>query len=186
MRNQRQHPRTNMKCRIRITHPAFGEVFAHTRDLSDGGVYVRHPELVVLQPGDEVTGQVQDLPIPAPELRMVVMRVDAEGSACSSCARTERALSQASGGRADAERRSFPFRLLVAASVRCGDAAFPGLVGALLVAIGLQRLAQQLPRRRVLRIELHAAAQVLRRPARLTGIQVALPRPKRSIGLSMP
>ncbi|HAJ89384.1 MAG TPA: PilZ domain-containing protein, partial [Pseudomonas sp.] len=28
MRNQRQHPRTNMKCRIRITHPAFGEVFA--------------------------------------------------------------------------------------------------------------------------------------------------------------
>ncbi|HAO76752.1 MAG TPA: PilZ domain-containing protein, partial [Pseudomonas sp.] len=69
MRNQRQHPRTNMKCRIRITHPAFGEVFAHTRDLSDGGVYVRHPELVVLQPGDEVTGQVQDLPIPAPELR---------------------------------------------------------------------------------------------------------------------
>ena len=32
-----------------------------------------------LKPGDEVTGQVQDLPIPAPELRMVVMRVDAEG-----------------------------------------------------------------------------------------------------------
>ena len=57
----------------------FGEVFAQTRDLSDGGVYVRHPELVVLHPGDEVTGQVQDLPIPAPELRMVVMRVDAEG-----------------------------------------------------------------------------------------------------------
>jgi hypothetical protein len=79
MRNQRQHPRTNMKCRIRIAHPAFGEVFAHTRDLSDGGVYVRHPELVVLQPGAMVTGQVQDLPIPAPELRMVVMRVDAEG-----------------------------------------------------------------------------------------------------------
>jgi len=75
MQNQRQHPRTNMKCRIRIAHPAFGEVFAQTRDLSDGGVYVRHPELVVLHPG----GQVQDLPIPAPELRMVVMRVDAEG-----------------------------------------------------------------------------------------------------------
>ncbi len=79
MQNQRQHPRTNMKCRIRIAHPAFGEVFAQTRDLSDGGVYVRHPELVVLHPGDEVTGQIQDLPIPAPELRMVVMRVDAEG-----------------------------------------------------------------------------------------------------------
>ncbi|WP_313027392.1 PilZ domain-containing protein [Pseudomonas lopnurensis] len=80
MRNQRRHPRTSMKCRIRITHPSFGEVYAHTSDLSDGGVYVRHPQLVMLQPGAVVTGQVQDLPIPAPELRMVVMRVDAEGA----------------------------------------------------------------------------------------------------------
>ncbi|MGE4405714.1 PilZ domain-containing protein [Pseudomonas sp.] len=79
MRNQRQHTRTSIKCRIRITHPAFGAIFAQTRDLSDGGVYVRHPQLLVLQPGAVVTGQVQDLPIPAPELRMVVMRVDAEG-----------------------------------------------------------------------------------------------------------
>ncbi|MBK3869884.1 PilZ domain-containing protein [Pseudomonas stutzeri] len=79
MQNQRQHPRTNMTCRIRIAHPVVGEVFAQTRDLSDGGVYVHHPELVVLHPGDVVAGQVQDLPIPAPELRMVVMRVDAEG-----------------------------------------------------------------------------------------------------------
>lgn len=78
-RNQRQHPRAPMKCRIRISHDSFGEVFAHTRDLSDGGVYVKHPQLTALQMGMIVSGQVQDLPIPAPVLEMEVMRVDAEG-----------------------------------------------------------------------------------------------------------
>ncbi|MFL9813827.1 PilZ domain-containing protein [Stutzerimonas sp. VN223-3] len=78
--NQRQYPRASMKCRIRISHESFGEVFAHTRDLSDGGVYVKHPQLTELQPGMIVRGQVQDLPIPAPELQMEVMRVDAEGA----------------------------------------------------------------------------------------------------------
>ncbi|MCW3150431.1 PilZ domain-containing protein [Stutzerimonas stutzeri] len=80
MNNQRQYPRTNMKCRIRICHPAFGELFAQTRDLSDGGVYIKHPELAALTPGSVVTGQVQDLPIPAPVLQLEVMRVDAEGA----------------------------------------------------------------------------------------------------------
>jgi len=68
-----------MKCRIRISHETFGDVLAQTRDLSDSGVYVRHPDLVSLQPGAIVRGQVQGLPIPAPELQMEVMRVDAEG-----------------------------------------------------------------------------------------------------------
>jgi len=68
-----------MKCRIRISHETFGDVLAQTRDLSDSGVYVRHPDLVSLRPGIIVRGQVQDLPIPAPELQMEVMRVDAEG-----------------------------------------------------------------------------------------------------------
>ena len=79
MANQRMHPRANMKCRIRISHESFGDVLAQTRDLSDSGVYVKHPDLVALQPGTIVRGQVQDLPIPAPELQMEVMRVDAEG-----------------------------------------------------------------------------------------------------------
>lgn len=37
-------------------------------------------ELAALAPGSVVTGQVQDLPIPAPVLRLEVMRVDAEGA----------------------------------------------------------------------------------------------------------
>lgn len=77
--NQRQHPRTPMKCRIKISHESFGDLFAQTRDLSDGGVYVRHPDLVALPVGTILTGQVQDLPFEAPILRMEIMRVDAEG-----------------------------------------------------------------------------------------------------------
>ncbi|HBX56487.1 PilZ domain-containing protein [Pseudomonas sp. UBA2684] len=79
MSNQRQYPRTPMRCRIKICHPSFGELVAQTRDLSDGGVYVKHPALAALPQGTLVTGQVQDLPIEAPVLQMEVMRVDSEG-----------------------------------------------------------------------------------------------------------
>lgn len=79
MSNQRQQVRTPMKCRIKISHPSIGELLAQTRDLSDSGVYVKHPEVTVLAVGTEVIGQVQDLPFPAPVLKMEVMRVDAEG-----------------------------------------------------------------------------------------------------------
>lgn len=77
--NQRQHPRTPMKCRIKICHPSFGELVAQTRDLSDGGVYVRHEDLAALELGTRVTGQVQDMPFEAPILEMEVMRVDPDG-----------------------------------------------------------------------------------------------------------
>ncbi|BCD85610.1 PilZ domain-containing protein [Pseudomonas solani] len=79
MSNQRQYPRTPMKCRIKISHESFGEILAQTRDLSDGGVYVRHPDLVALPLGTIVTGQVQDLPFEAPVLQMEIMRADVEG-----------------------------------------------------------------------------------------------------------
>lgn len=75
MSNQRQYPRTMMKCRIKIRHPAFGSLTAQTKDLSDGGVFIEHPDLAALAVGDEVTGQVQDMPIEAPVLRMVIQRV---------------------------------------------------------------------------------------------------------------
>ena len=75
MSNQRQYPRTMMKCRIRISHPAFGSLTAQTKDLSDGGVFIEHPALAALAVGDEVTGQVLDMPVEAPVLRMVIQRV---------------------------------------------------------------------------------------------------------------
>ncbi|MEH6566438.1 MAG: PilZ domain-containing protein [Halopseudomonas sp.] len=75
MSNQRQHPRTPMRAQIKIWHSSFGELTAHTKDLSDGGVFVEHPDMARLQPGDEVTGQVQGMPFEAPVLRMVVQRI---------------------------------------------------------------------------------------------------------------
>ncbi|MFO7705272.1 MAG: PilZ domain-containing protein [Halopseudomonas sp.] len=74
MANQRQHPRTPMRCRIKISHPAVGDLYGFTRDLSDGGVFVENPDLVALPAGTEVRGQVQDMPIEAPILAMVVQR----------------------------------------------------------------------------------------------------------------
>jgi hypothetical protein len=79
MPNQRRHPRTPLKCRIKVSHESFGVLIAQTRDLSDGGVYIRHPQLAELAPGTLISGQVQDLPIEAPLLEMEVMRVDGEG-----------------------------------------------------------------------------------------------------------
>ncbi|MGV8842118.1 MAG: PilZ domain-containing protein [Pseudomonas sp.] len=80
MTQQREHPRTAMRCRIKISHPSFGDLSAITRDLSNGGVYVKHPDLAALPAGTRVSGQVQDLPIEAPVLQMEIMRVDAEGA----------------------------------------------------------------------------------------------------------
>ncbi len=81
MANQRQYPRTPMRCRIRISHPQLGDVYGQTRDLSDGGVFVENSELATLPPGTLVTGQVQDMPIEAPILDMVIQRtVAGEGA----------------------------------------------------------------------------------------------------------
>ena len=79
MANQRHQVRTPMRCSIKICHPSFGELMAQTRDLSDTGVYVVHPQLTSLPLGSEVTGQVQGLPFPGPVLAMEVVRVDVEG-----------------------------------------------------------------------------------------------------------
>lgn len=74
MSNQRQHPRTPMKCRIRISHPDIGDLYGQTRDLSDGGVFVENPDLAALAAGTIVEGQVQDMPIEAPILKMIIQR----------------------------------------------------------------------------------------------------------------
>ncbi|WP_415057967.1 PilZ domain-containing protein [Halopseudomonas sp.] len=81
MANQRQYPRTPMKCRIRISHPDLGDVYGQTRDLSDGGVFVENPHLAGLPAGTIVEGQVQDMPFEAPILKMIVQRcISGEGA----------------------------------------------------------------------------------------------------------
>ena len=83
--HMRQSIRTSMNCRIKICHPLFGEIVATTEDLSDEGVFIKHPEMIQLSVGDFVTGQVQDLPIDAPVLKMKIMRITSTGAGLRFC-----------------------------------------------------------------------------------------------------
>ncbi|KHA74664.1 pilus assembly protein PilZ [Pseudomonas chlororaphis] len=65
--------------RIKITHDSFGECLGQTRNLSPTGVFVQHPVLASLPKGAVVYGQVQGLPTGAPQVRMEVVTVDADG-----------------------------------------------------------------------------------------------------------
>lgn len=77
--DKREHLRTPMACRIKITHEELGEMTVKTRDISEGGVFV------VLDPdqtppvGSRVTGQIQGLMEEAPVVAMEVVRVEPEG-----------------------------------------------------------------------------------------------------------
>ncbi len=80
MSNNRECPRTPMKVRLRIEHPRHGSMLVSTRDISDTGVYVIVDDArSLLNEGELVTGQVQDLPIEAPVLEMEVIRVEMHG-----------------------------------------------------------------------------------------------------------
>lgn len=80
MSDQRHNVRTPLKVRLRIEHPAHGEMLVTTRDISDTGVYVlldqAHDLLVI---GERVSGQVQGLPMEAPILQLEVVRVELLG-----------------------------------------------------------------------------------------------------------
>lgn len=69
-----------MSAKVKVSHGQLGEFVFSTRDISDGGVFVVvdnepfTPEL-----GDKVEVQVQGLPVPAPVLDMVVVRITNDG-----------------------------------------------------------------------------------------------------------
>ena len=77
--------RTGMNCQIKVCHPTFNYILAVTSDLSDDGVFIKHPDMSKLKVGDLVTGQVQGLPIEAPVLKMEVMRITSEGAGLRFC-----------------------------------------------------------------------------------------------------
>lgn len=78
--DRREHCRTAMSAKVKVTHEQLGEFVFSTRDISDGGVFVVvdnepfTPEL-----GDKVKVQVQGLPVEAPVLEMVVVRNTIDG-----------------------------------------------------------------------------------------------------------
>ena len=80
MTDHRTNPRTPMKVKLKIGHPIHGDLMVTTRDISDSGVYILLDQAQQqLSVGEQVSGQVQGLPIPAPILQMRVVRVEAVG-----------------------------------------------------------------------------------------------------------
>ncbi|WP_449286848.1 PilZ domain-containing protein [Marinobacter sp. PE14] len=78
--DRREHIRTAMSAKVKVVHEELGEFIFSTRDISDGGVFI----VVDTEPfapnlGDQVTVQVQGLPVPAPILEMVVVRKTNDG-----------------------------------------------------------------------------------------------------------
>lgn len=78
-KDKRKHIRTQLQCKIKISHATFGDVIVKTMDISDGGVYVALDPEQIPPIGTVVKGQVQGLMDDAPILDMEVMRVDAKG-----------------------------------------------------------------------------------------------------------
>ena len=78
--DRREHIRTALNAKVRVAHETLGEGVFSTRDISDGGIFVV-VEDGRFDPGigDTVVVQVQGLPVPAPELTMVVVRRSVDG-----------------------------------------------------------------------------------------------------------
>lgn len=77
---RREHIRTAMSAKVKVVHGELGEFVFSTRDISDGGVFVVvDTEPFAPEIGDRVTVQVQGLPVPAPILKMVVIRKTNDG-----------------------------------------------------------------------------------------------------------
>ncbi len=81
MHERREHMRTALNARVSVQHEVLGRGLFATRDISDGGVFivVEGEQDFVPELGDQVLVQVQGLPIPAPELRMTVIRKSVDG-----------------------------------------------------------------------------------------------------------
>jgi len=78
--DRREHFRTAMSAQVKVCHDQLGEFVFSTRDISDGGVFiVVNSEPFIPELGDKVRVQVQGLPVPAPELDMIVVRKTVDG-----------------------------------------------------------------------------------------------------------
>jgi len=78
--DRREHFRTAMSAQVKVCHDQLGEFVFSTRDISDGGVFiVVGSEPFIPELGDKVRVQVQGLPVPAPELDMIVVRKTVDG-----------------------------------------------------------------------------------------------------------
>lgn len=78
--NRREHIRTALNARVRVSHSAHEPRVFATRDISDGGIFiVVEEEAFAVAVGDKVRVQVQGLPVEAPVLEMVIVRQTPDG-----------------------------------------------------------------------------------------------------------
>jgi PilZ domain len=78
MSEKRQFLRTKFDSRVKLEHPEHGTGIFRTGDVSDGGIFLQCGPFD-LAIGDRVTVQIQDVPIEAPLVRMMVVRMHPEG-----------------------------------------------------------------------------------------------------------
>ena len=79
MSEDRNYPRTPMKCQIKVTHTDIGEVLINTRDISDGGIFLLTDGVVMPAIGTIVQGQVQGMGGEAPMLKLEIVRAEPTG-----------------------------------------------------------------------------------------------------------
>ena len=77
--DQRRHPRTPLKCRIKISHASIGDIVVDTRNISNGGVFIVTEDIEMPPVGTVVAGQVQGMAAQAAVLDMEIVRVEPDG-----------------------------------------------------------------------------------------------------------
>ena len=77
----RSSPRVSIPLRVSLTMTDNGQIFAVTRDISDGGIFLTLDADVMPEIGDEVNVQVQGLPggQEPPWVKMLVVRSESSG-----------------------------------------------------------------------------------------------------------
>ncbi len=81
MDNRRKYSRIPVRLRIKISHPSIGEKIVHSRDLSEGGLFVVVDPTDLPEEGNIVKGQVLDTEEEAPTVDMKIVRVGQNGLA---------------------------------------------------------------------------------------------------------
>ncbi|MCV6614100.1 MAG: PilZ domain-containing protein [Cellvibrionaceae bacterium] len=79
-REQRRSTRVSILCRMKISHPSFGEREVNTRDISDEGLFLLLDTGILPAEGSILQGQVQGLLENTPLLDLKLVRQDEQGA----------------------------------------------------------------------------------------------------------
>jgi hypothetical protein len=77
---KRQTPRTNILCRIKISHRSFGEKIVNTRDMSEDGLFVLLDPTILPRAGTVVKAWVLGLNTSGQELALRIVRCEEHGA----------------------------------------------------------------------------------------------------------